>query len=63
MSKVWNITPEAWAAFRSAYRAMGPKHKLMDRWRYDLGWNCPEHVIANYLAEERANLVTKAGHA
>jgi len=61
--KTMQITPEAWAAYRGAFRAMGPRHKMIDRWRYDLGWNCPEDVIASYLADERAKLVEKAGHA
>lgn len=60
---VKTITPEAWEAYRSAFRAMGPRHRLIDRWRYDLKWNVPESVIANWLAEERSHLVTKAGHA
>ncbi len=57
------ITPEAWEAYRSAFRAMGPRHKIIDRWRYDLQWHVPESVVAGWLAEERSKLVTKAGHA
>ncbi len=57
------ITPEAWEAYRAAFRAMGPRHKLIDRWRYDLKWGVPESVVAGWLAEERSHLVTKAGHA
>lgn len=57
------ITPEAWEAYRSAFRALGPCHRNVDRWRYELGWKVDEHVIAGYLAMERAKLVGKAGHA
>lgn len=57
------ITPEAWEAYRSAFRALGPRHRIIDRWRYDLGWKVEEHVVANWLAEERAKLTETAGHA
>lgn len=57
------ISPEAWEAFRGAFRALGPRHRLVDRWRYDLKWNVPESAISNWLAEERSKLVTKAGHS
>ncbi|CAB4164939.1 hypothetical protein UFOVP833_3 [uncultured Caudovirales phage] len=57
------ITPEAWQAYRSVFRSLGPRHRNVDRWRHDLKWKVEEHVIADYLAEERAALVTKAGNA
>lgn len=57
------ITPEAWEAYRSAFRALGPRHRIIDRWRYDLGWKVEERVVANWLAEERAKLTETAGHA
>lgn len=57
------ITREAFEAYRSAFRALGPRHRMVDRWRYDLGWNCAEPVVAGYLAEERSHLVERAGHA
>lgn len=61
--KVLSITPEAFEAYRSAFRALGPRHKLVDRWRYDLKWNVPQEVVANWLAEERARLIPNGGHA
>jgi hypothetical protein len=57
------ISPEAWEAYRSAFRSLGPRHRNVDRWRHDLKWGVPESVVANYLAEERAKLVTKGGRA
>lgn len=57
------ITPETWQAYRSAFRALGPRHKAVDRWRHDLKWSVPESVVAGWLAPERANLVAEAGHA
>lgn len=57
------IGPEAWEAYRSAFRSLGPRHFAVDRWRHDLKWNVPEEVVADWLAPERARLVTKAGHA
>ncbi len=61
--KPMQITPEAWEAYRSAFRSLGPRHKLVDRWRYDLKWNVPESAVANWLSTERSKLVEKAGHA
>ena len=61
--KVLSITPEAFAAYRSAFRSLGPRHVLVDRWRHDLRWSVPADVIYNYLALERAKLVERAGHA
>ncbi len=57
------ISADAWAAYRSTFRSLGPRHRNVDHWRHDLKWNVPEPVIANYLAEERAALVSKAGRA
>ena len=54
--KVMPISLDAWEAFRSVYRSLGPRHRNVDHWRHDLKWNVPEHVIANYLAPERAKL-------
>ncbi len=50
------VTPEVWEAYRAAYRALGPCHRLVDRWRHDLKWNVPDHVVAAWLAHERAKL-------
>jgi hypothetical protein len=50
------ISPQAWGAYRSAFRSLGPKHRAVDRWRYDLKWNVPDHVVSDWLADERAKL-------
>lgn len=63
MSAPMQITPEAWEAYRNAFRSLGPCHRLVDRWRYDLKWTVPEKLVANWLAPERSKLVEKAGHA
>lgn len=51
------VSPEAWETYRSAYRALGIRHRLVDRWRWTLGWRVPDHVVSDWLAEERAKLV------
>lgn len=53
---VTQITPEAWEAYRSAFRSLGPCHRLVDRWRHDLKWNVPDYVVKDWLAHERAKL-------
>jgi hypothetical protein len=50
------ISPEAWEAYRSTFRSLGPRHRSVDRWRHTLKWTIAEPVVANYLAEERAKL-------
>jgi len=57
------ISPEAWEAYRSVFRSLGPRHRLVDRWRYDPKWNVPESAVGNWLAEERSKLVAKGGRA
>jgi hypothetical protein len=63
MTDTMPISREAWEAYRSAFRALGPRHRMVDRWRYDLDWSVPEPVVADWLAPERAKLVERAGHA
>lgn len=57
------ISPEAWEAYRAAFRALGPRHRNVDYWRHKLKWHVPDAVVAKYLAPERARFVAKAGHA
>lgn len=54
------VTPEAWEAYREAFRSLGPCHRLVDRWRHDLKWDVPESFVAKWLAPERAKLVVPA---
>jgi hypothetical protein len=61
--KTINVSREAYAAYRSAFRAIGPCHRLVDRWRHDLKWIVPEKFIEGWLAPERAKFVEKPGHA
>ncbi len=60
---VVQITPEAWEAYRGAFRALGPCHRLVDRWRHDLRWSVPDHVVSAWLADERARISFKGGNA
>ena len=39
-------------AYRKEFRAFGPRHRNVDRWRYELGWNVPNSVVNAYLAPE-----------
>lgn len=55
------VSPEAWALYRSTFRSIGPRHRLIDRWRHDLKWTIAESVAAPWLAEERAKLVLPKG--
>ncbi len=57
------IGPEAWEAYRSVFRSLGPRHRIIDRLRYDLKWTIAEEVAGPWLAEERGKLVTKGGRA
>lgn len=41
-------------AMREVWRRRGPAHRWVDRWRFDLGWNVPSDVVANYLARDKA---------
>lgn len=41
--------------YRKAFRALGPRHRNVDRWRYDLGWSVPYSVVKAYLAPEPGN--------
>lgn len=59
--QVVQITPEAWEAYRSAFRALGPCHAMVDHWRHDLGWHIPESAVLEFLAEERARFVPNGG--
>lgn len=63
MNHAFPISPVAWEAYRSAFRALGPCHRAVDRWRHDLKWSVPESVVAAWLAPERAKLAEGAGHA
>lgn len=57
------VSRDAWEAFRSAFRSLGPRHRWVDRWRHDLRWIIPEQFVAAWLAPERAKFVEKPGHA
>lgn len=41
------------AAFREVWREQGPRHRLVDRWRYDLGWNIEPEVVRAFLEQDR----------
>lgn len=41
--------------YRKAFRSFGPRHRNVDRWRYELGWNVPNSVVKAYLAPEPGN--------
>jgi hypothetical protein len=47
---------DTWAAYREAYCAIGPRHRIIDRWRYDLGWEVSADVAEAFLAPETRHL-------
>lgn len=50
-------SPSTWAAYRDAFRCLGPRHRLLDRWCHDLGWEIPHEVAAPFLAPEMPRTV------
>lgn len=44
------VSDEALAAYRAEFRAIGPRHRNVDRWEQDLGWRIEPEVVDAYLA-------------
>ena len=42
-------------AMREAECKLGPRHRLVDRWRHELGWNVEPSAVATWLEPERRN--------
>lgn len=38
---------------RELFRALGPAHRQVDRWRHDLGWKVDEDVVDGFLKGDR----------
>lgn len=41
------------AAFREQWRKQGECHRIVDRWRYELGWNIAPEVVRAFLEGDR----------
>lgn len=50
--KTFPISREAFAEFRKAWREQGPRHRLVDRWRFDLGWNIEPEAVRAWLQSD-----------
>jgi hypothetical protein len=54
--RTFPIGPEAFAVFREAWRSLGPWHRVVDRWRFDLGWHVEPEVVRTLLERDHARL-------
>ena len=56
------LDEQAFAAFREARADLGPCHRIIDRWRYDLGWTIDDAVALPFLRAEleAAGVIPKA---
>ena len=43
------VSPDVLAIFREEWRKLGPRHRLVDRWRFDLGWRIRPEVVRAFL--------------
>lgn len=47
--RTFPVSAEWLAAFREEWRKLGPRHRLIDRWRFDLGWHIEPEVCRAFL--------------
>lgn len=43
------VSADMLGAFREAWCSIGPRHRLVDRWRYVLGWHIEPEVVRAFL--------------
>jgi len=53
IESLMRVGPEFIAEFRAAFRNAGPRHRNVDRWTYELGWDIDRAAMNAYLAPER----------
>ncbi|TAJ89726.1 hypothetical protein [Reyranella sp.] len=57
MSRFVEVSRELFSAYRAEMEKIGPRHRNVCRWLYDLGWGIDAAALDTYLAPERLGCV------